>query len=129
MRWRARIIVQPWTRPRASRPQLKRDPLGGYGPRMTDHTSHTPVSSWKTGHWRWPLAVMMGIAAVTGWLVVRPPRREARREAIDWCRHKYESARTFADTLGVDALHLGGGRLQWNAPYTLCGDYRATGMR
>ena len=38
MRWRARTIVQRHAAPRASRPQLKRDPLGTHGVLTTSST-------------------------------------------------------------------------------------------
>jgi len=94
---------------------------------MTDSTSDSTAGSWRTGHWRWPLAVMIVIAAIYGWLLVRPPSESVRREAIEACRRRYDAARTRGETLGVDALRFGGGR--WNVPYRQCGDYRLTGMR
>jgi len=39
VRWRARTIVQPHSALRASRPQLKRDPLGTHGAPFTSSTS------------------------------------------------------------------------------------------
>jgi len=94
---------------------------------MTSSTSQSTAGSWRTGHWRWALAMMTVVAAVYGWMLVRPPSETAKRLAIDWCHRKYDSARTPAETLRVDALRLRGGR--WNLPYGLCGDYRLTGMR
>ena len=87
MRWRARTIVQRRMRRRASRPQLKRDPLGSArigGRPLTIHYSATPddvgaLYSYALRHsWRFrlTLAAYSGVPALI-WLLGsgRAPKR------------------------------------------------------
>ena len=118
-----RSLLLRW---RAGRPQLKRDPLGGYeDPAMTVPTPEIPVKAKTTTLMRWPLLVIAIVGIVYTWLAGWPTVAQ-RRAAIEECRRRYGQARTHGDTVRVDAFALG--RRTWD-PQTFCGDYRRTGMR
>jgi hypothetical protein len=90
---------------------------------MTGPAPHTSGRTTTTRRLLGPLLAIVVGGIIFGWLVARPPDRQAQ---IELCRTKYAAARTHGDTIRVDAFSLGGGRFQ---PHTFCSDYRFTGMR
>jgi len=71
---------------------------------------------------------MIAATALYGVFLATPPTQDERRVRMEECRKRYAVARTWQDTLSVDAHQLP--RRGWRlATFTTCGDYRVTGMR